>query len=284
LGLSFGPWIVVACLALAGLVLFHYEEVWKSEASRKLQGVRLTENVVKSNPSPDSKGKIRMFSESSFSEISKQFPHRVAGPKFQVSTCAQGEWDRGIGGTDIKAVGNANLLDPVVALYLHVVGSGAAEITEPQINVCLMQGVAHGKLNFIHQNVGSLGQVESSFRDSSGARSGHGAVMGSVGSPSGFLQSETHLLGLRLHSAPLAITQICDERCGESRYTSAGLDPPSGRRFVFMWSSAALLFPCCYFGSKFIDSGRKDVVNTLVVGGFVFFGLGLGIFVLTDFV
>ena len=157
------------------------------------------------------------------------------------------------------------------------VGSSAAKITKFQNNVRIGQSLSEGKFDFIHQNIGPLGQVKSGFRKCGSLGSGHSTVFSGIGGFLGFYQSVSHVLGLILHGQPLAVSQIGNGESSQSGENYAEDIPPFGRRFVLLWGSAGLLFPCCYFGSKLIDGGRKGLGNTLVVGGFILFGLGLAL-------
>jgi molybdopterin converting factor subunit 1 len=86
-----------------------------------------------------------------------------------------------------------------------------------------------------------------------------------------------------LQGSPLPVGENRNEKSSKGRNDGAPLQPPVGRRILFLWGSIALLFPSCYLGSKFIDGGKKGIGNTLVFSSYSLFGAGLALIVLSGF-
>lgn len=113
-----------------------------------------------------------------------------------------------------------------------------------------------------------------------------GGISGSFGLGETSLYGTVHRfqgLLMALHRAPLEIGEECDGSRSFGRQYCAQPRPPIGRRVIVLWGSSLLLFPGCYFGSKFVDSGRNRVGIATIVGSFILFALGLALIVLSVF-
>jgi hypothetical protein len=116
------------------------------------------------------------------------------------------------------------------------------------------------------------------------------AISGRVGGLLGQSQPVPHVLGLLLHRGslfvhgpPLEKPESGNGKSSECGDDSAPLEPPTGRRVIFVLCGGLLLFPGCYFGGKFIDCGRRRVGFALIVGCYCVFACGLALIVLSGF-
>ena len=69
----------------------------------------------------------------------------------------------------------------------------------------------------------------------------------------------------------------------ETEVIDTPLQPPFGRRVIFLWSTGGLLFPGCYLASKLINSGRNRIGVALIITCYVLFACGLALIVLSGF-
>lgn len=105
----------------------------------------------------------------------------------------------------------------------------------------------------------------------------------------------THELGLPIHSAPLTIGEDGESAAKESQQDGVDYSgdrsndfPPIGRRtvlcrMVFLYLSAIGLIPCCYYGTRLRERGRRAAGGLLIYVGFATYFAGLILLALSLF-